>query len=525
MILRKPYAILIKNFKLIHIVLAILMGYLFYKTNMILSFLNEYLSSVATTITNEVTNSLFGPLLVVAITFVILGSLIILSLMHFKDKPIKFYIYNILCYLILAVFYYVSFSIIKSLEVGLVDVRILKVIHDLTIVVLAFQIFGLIFVIVRATGFDIKSFDFKKDLEELNISSSDNEEFEVELELDTDRLKRKINKKFRHAKYIYIENKLLINIIGSILCSILFFAIYLNVGVYNKTFKLNEAFKTNQFIFNFTGSYHTKYDYAGKEIKKDYEIVAVRLKIRKLYNQDLTLQTGKFYLDVDGRKFYHTTNYKDRLFDLGTTYMSQQISNEFTTYLLVFEIPKSLIDKKMILRYSDTNSDIIKIDVTPSDLNKEQEGTDASLTETLNFENSILNTTSIKINSYELASSFKINYNYCLNSETCYESIEYLKSGTNSNYSTILLKINGDIVSDEPISKVIDLFDFIQYFGKIRYEINGEYKTMDMSLLEVTPKKTKTENFYIEVISELENADKVDILFNIRNKIYTYHLK
>ena len=67
MILRKPYAILIKNFKLIHIILAIFMGYLFYKTNMVLSFLNEYLSSVATTISSDVTSSLFGPLLIISL--------------------------------------------------------------------------------------------------------------------------------------------------------------------------------------------------------------------------------------------------------------------------------------------------------------------------------------------------------------------------------------------------------------------------------------------------------------------------
>lgn len=525
MILRKPYAILIKNFKLIHVILTILMGYLFYKTNMILSFLNEYLSSIATTITNEVTNSLFGPILVITIILVILGSLILLSLMHFKDKPIKFYAYNIICYILLAIFYYASFTVIKSLEVGLVDIRVLKVIHDLTVVILAFQMLGLIFVIIRATGFDIKSFDFKKDLEELNISSSDNEEFEVELELDTDKLKRKINKKFRHARYIYVENKLLINIVGSILCAILFFGIYLHVGVYNKTFKLNEAFKTNQFIFNFTNSYHTKYDYAGKEVKENYELVTIQLKIRKLYNQDLTLQTGKFYLDVNGRKFHHTTNYKDRLFDLGMTYMNQQISNEFTTYLLVFEIPTSMIDEKMILKYSDTNNDMIKIDVTPTELNSQKEGEEAWLTENLNFENSILNTTSIKIDSYELAPSFKLNYNYCVADDICYESLEYLKPGTTSNYSTILLKISGDFITENSISKVTDLFDFISYFGKIQYEIGGQYKTMNMNLLEVTPKKTTTEDFYIEVSNELESADKIDILFNIRNKIYIYHLK
>ena len=43
----------------------------------------------------------------------------------------------------------------------------------------------------RATGFDIKKFDFAKDLEELDIETKDNEEFEVNLELETDKYQRK----------------------------------------------------------------------------------------------------------------------------------------------------------------------------------------------------------------------------------------------------------------------------------------------------------------------------------------------
>ena len=427
MILRKPYAILIKNFKLIHIILAIFMGYLFYKTNMVLSFLNEYLSSVATTISSDVTSSLFGPLLIISLIIVILGSIIILSLMHFKDKPVKFYIFNILIHIILAVFYYVTFSIIKSLEVGLVDIRVLKVIHDFTLIALMIQFVGLIFVIFRATGFDIKNFDFKKDLEDLNITTSDNEEFEVDLEVDTGKLKRKFNKKIRHLRYIYLENKLLFNIIGSISIALISFLIYLNVGVYNKTFQLDEAFKTNQFIFNFTDSYVTKYDYQGVEIKKDYQYVAIKLSIKKLYNQNINLKTAKFYLNVGGKKFYHTTNYKDRLFALGETYINQDITTEFQDYILVFEIPDSLIRKKMILNYVDNNNDIIKINVGPSNLNKKNVKESASLTQALDFKDSPLKEVSMKINSYEIAPTFTLHYNYCVSSSNCYDSIEYLK--------------------------------------------------------------------------------------------------
>ena len=524
MILRKPYAILIKNFKLIHIILAILMGYIFYKTNMLLSFLTEYLSSVATTITHEVTTSLSGPLFVGTIILVIVVNIILLALMHFKDKPLKLYAYNLIYYIALSIFYFISLNAIKSLEVGLVDVRVLKILHDISVLALILQILALILVIVRATGFDIKNFDFKKDLEELNISSQDNEEFEVELEVDTDRIKRIFNKKIRHAKYIYLENKLLLNIIGCLLLAIISFIIYLNVGVYNKTFKLNEAFKTNQFIFNFTNSYSTKYDYKKVEIKKNYELIAVQFQIRTIYNKNITLKTGNFYLDIEGRKFYPVTKYKDRLFDLGTTYMNQEITNEFSKYLLTFEIPSDFSDKKMILKYYDTNNDIIKIDITPTSLNEEKNIKEVNLGENLLLEDSIIKDTSIVIENYELSSIFTIQYNYCTSENNCFESIEYLKSGTDYNIPTILLKLSGQVVNDS-ISKTSNLFDYLNYFGKIEYELSGEKKEMTIPFKKVKPKKTIINDLYIEVPSELENADKIDIKLNIRNKIYIYHLK
>lgn len=524
MILRKPYAILIKNFKLIHAILAILMGYLFYKTNMILSFLNEYLSSVATTITNEVTSSLFGPLVVITLILIILGSIVILALMRFKDKPIKFYIYNILIHIALAIFYYFAFYTVKSLEVGLVDVRVLKIIHDLCVVALIIQVTGLILVVIRATGFDIKSFNFKKDLEELNITSTDNEEFELDVEVDTDKLRRLFRKKIRHFRYAYLENKLLFNILFVIVSAIICIVIYLNVGVYNKTFKLNEAFKTNQFIFNFTDSYLTKYDYDKKEIKKDYQLVTIRLNIRTLYNQDRTLKSSQFYLDVDGRKFYHTVQYKDALFDLGASYINQIITNEFSPYLLVFEVPTSLSSKKMILKYYDTDNKIIKINVTPTNLDKEKKVNEANITEVLSLEESPLKNTSFSISSYELSPSFKLNYNYCVN-QNCFDSVEYLRPGTNSNSNMVLMKLSTSFTSEDKISKIKNVYDLISIFGSIQYKINGETKTMKNRLVEVTPKRAITGDIYLEVTSELMNADEIDILLNIRNKIYTYHLK
>ena len=67
MILRKPYALLIKNFKLIHIILSLMMIYLFYKTNAILSFLGEYIGSSQIKISSDVLYSLFDPIFIVLV--------------------------------------------------------------------------------------------------------------------------------------------------------------------------------------------------------------------------------------------------------------------------------------------------------------------------------------------------------------------------------------------------------------------------------------------------------------------------
>ena len=49
-----------------------------------------------------------------------------------------------------------------------------------------------------------------------SLAVEDNEEFEVDVEVDTDRFKRDLKRRWRHMKYVYVENKLLINIIAAV---------------------------------------------------------------------------------------------------------------------------------------------------------------------------------------------------------------------------------------------------------------------------------------------------------------------
>lgn len=524
MILRKPYAFLIKNFKLIHFIMAILMGYLIYKTSNLLSFITDYLSTIATTITNDVTTSLFGPLFFVVLIFVIIGSIIILTLMKFKDKPIKFYIYNIITCLLLAIFYYASFLIIKSLESGLVDVRTLKIIHDLSLVALIVQGIDFIIVAIRATGFDIKSFDFKRDIEELNITELDNEEFEVDVEFDSNKSKRYFNKKLRYLKYAYLENKLLFKVLITSIIAVVSIILLLNFKVYNRVYKLNDSFKTNEFIMNYIDSYYTKYDINNNVVKDGYELVVVRFNIRNLYNVQKTLNTGNIYLSLGKSKYYHTTKYRNDLYDFGSIYNNQSIENNFKTYTLEFLVPENKITDKMFIFYTDTDKRKIKIDVTPKSLNKKQKEEEKSLTETLNLKNSILKNSTLVINSYEIQEQFALDYKYCIKYE-CFNYKEILKPGTDNNEKTVLMKLNGTLKLDYSNNRIDDLYKFIKCFGKIKYRINGTLKTMDTEIIEIKPSKAKADDYFIEIKEEIKSADEIFIEFNIRNKIYKYYVK
>ena len=63
MILKKPYAFLIKNFRAIHILLTLLCVYITYKTTGVISFFREYIANnYSVTVTDNLVTSTISPL-------------------------------------------------------------------------------------------------------------------------------------------------------------------------------------------------------------------------------------------------------------------------------------------------------------------------------------------------------------------------------------------------------------------------------------------------------------------------------
>ena len=103
-------------------------------------------------------------------------SLIFLSIvLQRKEKPTKFYNISIVYCLVMFILITVSFTIFRAIENDTLSTAMPRIIRDLSILIHYSQYIFIVYTAIRGVGFNIKKFDFKSDLAELEISSEDSE--------------------------------------------------------------------------------------------------------------------------------------------------------------------------------------------------------------------------------------------------------------------------------------------------------------------------------------------------------------
>lgn len=533
MILKKPYAFLIKYFKLIHVVLLLMMSYLLYRTNIILNFLQKYITTDQLLTGKDFTGQLFSiwnfamPFIVIVILAILLG------VMYYKKKPLLFYVINIAVMVALLIIYNIGYDTAITLETKLIETRTLRLLRDFYLIIILIQGISLIFTFIRATGFDIKKFDFRTDLEELNITEADNEEFEVDLDIETNVLKRNFNRNLRFAKYIYKENKFIIQTIFLLGFAAVCFVIYMNMTIYNKIYSENHLFRASDVTMEITRSYLTNRSYKNKKVGDSY-LMVLELNVRANTKEETVLNTTKAQLIVDNQIYYPKAKYKQELFDIGDVYQNTNLDTEFETVLLVYEIPASKINSSFIFRYIDdlvlekkgVNPKYIKIELKPYNLDKNQKEEDVELNSSVVLNDVIFGNTSLVINKFEIQDEFVIEYDFCVNDNECYKSKQYVRPNVNTNYDKTILKITGSLEKDKVSSDIYSLYSIIKYFGQIEYKLGEETKKQNIGFTELKPSKNSDDNvYYIEIAKEIKNAESISLVIQIRNKTYRYKIK
>ncbi len=537
MILKKPYAFLIKHFRIIHAFLLVFASYLIYRSQNIASSFDRYINNKQriTSIINDLDGIVNVMMyIIIALTIIIISAVI--YLLKYKKKPIIFYISTIGIYIIVLISYIYASTFFESLRFETPDLRIVNILKDVYHVIVLVQIPIIVLFFIRMVGFDVRKFDFKKDLLDLGVDEKDNEEYEVSFELDRDTIQSFVKKSIRMSKYFYKENGLIFRIIEIVLAVLILTFVIGIISSREVIYKEGQTFETNYYNAKVVETYKTYNDSSGNKISNSFFYVIAKIKYNNITSNAYTINTNNIMLSYGEESVKPTSEFNNKITEFGVNY-NGQVLNPYETreFVFVFEVPKEYYESNLLIKYlynikfkknsSESEYEYRKIKVVPKkiDNNKETIST-KSLGEELSFNGSLLGDTTIKINDIKMNDTFFYNVTKCIG-KTCDSKLNTITSRQTTQFDLTLMRINFNLKFDrDKLSEYYNNSKFIEQYGSIRFEIDGKEYNNRLSLVDVTPIKTN-DYVFIEIRDKVKNADKIYMDFTIRDKVFTYILK
>lgn len=535
MILKRPYAFLIKHFKIIHAFILLCSLTLIYKTWNIVSFFSQYIKSGQSIVKDDLSSTYVTPMMYIFSVLILLLCGSIIYLLRHKKKPIFFYIYVFITYTGLLISYMFVSSFIYGMLFSPPSVRLVNIIRDIIRLLSVIQIPVVIICFVRAIGFDVKRFDFKKDLLDLGIEREDNEEYEFEFNLDSEEIKAKTKKKLRLFKYFYKENKFIFTGIEIVLGIVIIVFVVSFITSREKIYKENDLVDVGPYNVKVLESYKTNKDSSGEMINSKYFYVITKIRYENKTNIDYQANSTLMKLDYGGANAaFSTTDMNSKFTEFGVNYFSQILDgNETRDFVFVFEVPMEYYNSSFKLKYLDNVNynegnleyNYKKIDLTPKEIeSKTTNVRTAHIGEELDFSGSLLGNTKLKINETKMQDNFNYNIVKCSNGN-CSTRVSVVSASQTSQFALTLMRLDLNIKYDyETLGKEYSNPKFITKFGSIRFEINGKEYHNRLELTDATPFVTN-QYVFIQVRDKLKDADKIYLDFTIRDKVYTYVLK
>lgn len=347
MVLRRPYAFLIKHFRLIHLMIAILLAYLAFIMREIYKYLNSVIDQ--TVFRYDVLNYInYNIYIYIALALIL--CFVIYWLLKFKDKPRKMYLMLIVGYIIIGIFMFILFSHMHGFLNAIPDMKSLRLYRDIMSINLLFQYFFVIMMIIRGLGFDLKKFNFATDAQELNADAADSEEIEINTQIDTTNVVRMFNKKQREFGYFFREFKLYIITILVLVIGISGYILYSNFNKKYKVYKMDQVVGSINNIIIRNSYYNTD---------GDNNYVIVSFDAYKVGKQE-KLNTGNMALYLGKEKYIPDKNICFKFSYLGNCYKKQYITNQSNNYIVTFKVKNLNINKAYIV-YTDSYEHVYKI--------------------------------------------------------------------------------------------------------------------------------------------------------------------
>lgn len=527
MILKKPYAFLIKNFRLIHLILSGLIIFLLLKTYNLYSFFSRYVSNVYATLSDSMPSNYITVFMFLVSIVIIAFSLAMYLLMRKKEKPKGFYVYVSTYYILYFIGLILYFLLFKSMETTQLTIRNAMIIRDITFIIILPQAALLIFSLIRAVGFDIKKFNFSKDLKELDIKEEDNEEFEFVFGVDSYKYFRYLRRRLREFKYYILENKFMFTILMSLAGAVLLILTVLNFTVYNRTYNKNQRIYANNLSLQVQNSYLTNIDYKGDIISDDKYFLIVNVRFTNDSGSSTILDLPNYELETKSGKVYPTLSRNNHFIDFGAGYSKEKLVDGKTVdYILVYELDKKDVDKKYTLRIIDEveykagtmNSKFKKISLKPLHYLEQETLGSYKIGEPVTMYESILGNSSLLVDSYEITNKVTYKYEACIRNN-CSNKTDIVTADVGK--SKKLLVLNGSLSLDNNSTFAQNSkskMSFYDAFVQIRFDDKIAPVT------DATPTSIR-DKYILQVDEKVAKAKKIDLIITIRNKKYILNLK
>lgn len=518
MIIRKPYAFLIKNFRKIHIFLLVLCGFIYYKCMQTRSFVTEFLQLETYDAYYEPITKYASVLALLVLLIIVALSVVLIVLLRHKKKPWKLYMVPFVTYIFLFLTFVLTISLFSGYDSSSGTTGI-RAINDLLFMGTIPQYVVIIILLMRVFGVDLNKFDFKSDQEYLELSSDDREEIEISINIDKDSFTRAFKRLKRNFGYFYQEHRFVLNTLMTLFIIIFVVSVYKFVFIVHKSYKQGDVIETNGYTININHSYFTDKNYRGEVISKSSDFVVLDITIKNNVNER-EVNLNRFHV-MNGTGNYTQTykTYANDFQDLGDTVDKLTLANQQSKRLiLVFKVDKDLDPNKFVLYYQELDNNKpylrkIKLNMIDySDIKKQK-------TKVLREEECI------QVGEEEV--SFSIE-NFNLLNETSYSTL--VCPSRNSCHSTLqpILAKPGKLILQiffvSPSFSGKDFVDFSMEYGKIDY-IDNNGKRTEVSIKDALDRSYNGNYMYLEVPQQLQEARIIRLIYTVRNKKYVYRLK
>lgn len=518
MIVRKPYAFLIKNFKKIHIFMFILCAYIYYKTVSLSSFIREFMDLFSYDSYNEPISKYTGFLPIFCILLLIASSVALIILLKHKNKPWKMYLILAAEYTALLIAFAFTASYFNSYS-GSLETTGIRALRDIVFILTIPQYAVFIILGIRILGVDLNKFDFKSDSEYLELSDSDREEVEISLNLDKDSVKRTYRKIKRNLGYFYKEHRLVINIVILLLVAVIAYKSYVYIFITNKSYKQGDIINTNGYSLKINNSYYTDKDYKGDIVETNNSFVILDVTIKNNAKKR-KVNFNRFH--IMNRTYNHSpTNktYETAFKDLGTTIEDLTLSSgEEKTLLLIYKVSAKEELDKFVLYYQELNGNdkhLRKIKLKLNNLSKINQEKQVELGDVMTIDTPTMDEEFI-FDEITITDTVSYGRKVCDN-DSC--QVKEYQTSPIKGYKILKIEFSSNDFSGK------DMIDFLSDYGKISYIDNSK-----------TRKGLKIKNaldtlnyygkyVYLKVPDNLATANEIKLIITARNNQYIYKLK